>query len=347
MTSRFWKHPNGRWYFEIRANRRKYRFSARSGDKEVAKALLKQKMQEVARRGPVALDSSRITYDDLEKNFLTNYEINGKRSLGRARQSCLFLSRYFSRWTAQQITTPTVQDYVRARQGESRANATINRELAALKRMFRLALDSDPHFPMPRITLLQEAPPRAGFFEREQFEAVLGHPRPEIKPVALFAYETGWRLREILNLEWRHVDLQEGSVRLDPGMTKNGRGRVAYLTPGLHELLRGLAASTRELQERREVKVPWVFHRRGQRILRFYGSWRTACRKAECSGMLFHDLRRTAIRNMIRAGVHQTVAMQISGHQTTSVFNRYNITNDEDLKEAARKIEAHNRNGHP
>jgi integrase len=339
MTSRLWKHPNGRWYFEIRANRRKYRFSARSGDKAVAREMLRQKEQEIARRGPVALDSSRITYDGLEKHFVTDYEINGKRSLGRAKQSCLFLSRHFSGWTAQQITTVAVYDYVQARQREGRANATINRELAALKRMFRLMLDVDPHFPVPRIALLKEAPPRAGFFEREQFEALLGHLRPEVKPVALFAYETGWRLREVLNLEWRHVDLQEGCVRLDAAMTKNGRGRVAYLTPRLQELLRGLTAATRELQDRRGVnKIPWVFHRRGQRIFRFYGSWRTACAKAGCPGMLFHDLRRTAIRNMIRAGVHQTVAMQISGHQTTSVFNRYNITSDEDLKEAARRI---------
>lgn len=177
MTSRLFKHGNGRWYIEIRSNRRKYRFSARSGDKAVAKELLKQKEQEIARRGPAALDSSRITYDDLEKNFLTNYEINGKRSLGRAKQSCLFLSRYFTRWTTQQITTPTVQDYILARQREGRANATINRELAALKRMFRLVLDSDP--PLLRA---EDRPAQGSSAARGLFRAGAVRGRPGSSP---------------------------------------------------------------------------------------------------------------------------------------------------------------------
>src|SRR3989442_1016390 len=98
-----------------------------------------------------------------------------------------------------------------------------HRELACLRRAFNLAskakLLSRDH--VPDVPMLQEAPPRAGFFEGEQFQAVLKCLPPDIKPVALFGYETGWRLREVINLQWRQVDLQGGSARLEPGSTKN------------------------------------------------------------------------------------------------------------------------------
>jgi integrase len=156
--------------------------------------------------------------------------------------------------------------------------------------------------------------------------------------VAQFACELAWRFREVVTLQWRQVNLVDGIVRLDPGSTKNGEGRVAYLSPELLAILRAQHAATRELEREKGIIIPWVFHRKGRRILRFLASWQTACKKAGIPGMLFHDLRRTAVRNMVRAGVPERVAMQISGHKTRSVFERYNIVSDGDLKEAANKI---------
>jgi integrase len=201
-------------------------------------------------------------------------------------------------WRAAKISTPDVRAYVEKRRAAGFANGSVNRELAALKRMFRLAvqagrLDRAPHIPM-----LQEAPPRAGFFEADRFEAVLGHLPPDVRPIALFGYETGWRLREIITLEWRRVDLDRGCARLDPGTTKNREGRLAYLSPGLLDALRDQAAATRDLERKRGVIVPWVFHRRGRRIATFRRAWVAACRKAGVPGMIFHDLRRTAVRNV-------------------------------------------------
>jgi len=196
--------------------------------------------------------------------------------------------------------------------------------------------------------MLKEAPPRAGFFEAEQFQGVLRHLRPETRPIAIFGYETGWRLREIITLEWRQVDLTEGSVRLDPGTTKNRDGRVVYLSPALLDVLRAQERATRDLERTKGVIVPWIFHRRGRRILRFLASWQTACKQAGVPGRFFHDLRRTAVRNMVRAGIPERVAMQISGHKTRSVFERYNIVSEADVKDAAMKIGAHHqRNGTP
>jgi integrase len=174
-----------------------------------------------------------------------------------------------------------------------------------------------------------------------QFHAVLRHLRSEVKPIALFAYETGWRLREIIPMQWHQVDLQASTARPDPGTTKNREGRLAYLSPALLDVLRAQEAATRALERDKGIIIPWVFHRRGKRILRFLASWQTACKMAGVPGMFFHDLRRTAVRNMVRAGVPERVAMQVSGHKTRSVFERYNIVSEGDLQEAARRISAY------
>lgn len=323
---------------------RKFRETVRSPHREDAVRLLKQREGEIARGRPLFSHADRLTFDAVAKDFITDYQVNAKKSLGKARKTVQKLTEFFSGWKVVNITTPTIRTYVERRQREGFSNGTINRDLAALKRMFSLAVKASllSHDYRPSISMLKEAPPRSGFFEPEQFQTVLRYLRPEIRPVALFAYETGWRLREVITLEWRHVDLTEGSVRLDPGTTKNGEGRIAYCSPELLAVLRAQKAATRELEREKGILVPRVFHRRGRRILRFLASWQTACKKAGVPGMLFHDLRRTAVRNMVRAGIPERVAMQISGHKTRSVFERYNIVSESDLRAAASRLAAHN-----
>jgi integrase len=329
-------------------NGEKLRETVKTSDRQEAKRRLRQREGEIAQGLRPALEAERLTFDDMAKDFIRDYEINGRRSVGKARTSVRHLAEHFGGWRAVNITPREIRAYVGRRQQAGYANGSINRHLAALKRMFRLALQGGRVQRVPHIALLLEAPPRAGFFEPEQFEAVLRQLPSAIQPIALFAYELGWRLRELLTLQWRQVDLQVGSVRLDPGSTKNREGRVAYLSLGLLAVLRAQAEATRALELRRGCIIPWVFHRNGGRafrqhggrIFRFTATWRTACRKAGVPGMLFHDLRRTAVRNMVRAGVPERVAMQISGHKTRAVFDRYNVTSEADLADAARKTEA-------
>lgn len=164
------------------------------------------------------------------------------------------------------------------------------------------------------------------------------------KPVATFAYYTGWRKQEILTLRWNQVDLNARTVRLKPGTTKNDKGRLMILDG---ELLETVKAQW----ERRKVAeipgqsptllCPFVFHRNGNAIRDFRDSWVAACKAAGLTGRLFHDFRRTAVRNMVRAGVHERLAMSLSGHKTRSVFDRYNIVSEDDLKDAARHTWLH------
>jgi integrase len=164
---------------------------------------------------------------------------------------------------------------------------------------------------------------------------------------------TGWRINsEVLPLQWRQVDLRVGEVRLDPGTTKNREGRVFYLTPELHQLLKEQRAAADDIQRQKKMIVRHVFFHRsvtkagilghwtGHGISEhgFYHAWRQARTAAGCPGSIPHDFRRTAIRNMVRAGIPERVAMKLSGHKTRSVFDRYNVVSDGDLRDAASRL---------
>jgi integrase len=221
------------------------------------------------------------------------------------------------------------------------SNGEINRELTALKRMFNLAIQSGKLLQKPHIPFLKEDNVRVGFFEREQFLAVLARLPEPVRLVATFAYITGWRIdSEVLALEWRQIDFAGGEVRLDPGKTKNGEGRSFPMTRELGELLDQQRVITEKLQRRLKVVCARVFHRAGRPIKSFRKAFRAACKEAGCPGRVLHDFRRTAVRNLVRAGIPERVAMQMTGHKTRSVFERYNIVSAGDLREAAKRLDA-------
>ena len=148
---------------------------------------------------------------------------------------------------------------------------------------------------------------------------------------------------EVLTLERRQLDLETGTLRLEPGTTKNDDGRVVYLTPALKALIVAQLERVRSLERESGHIIPYVFPHlrgphRGKRIQDFKKAWKTACVKAGCPGMLRHDFRRTAVRNMVNLGVPERVAVKASGHKSRTVFDRYHIVSPGDLQEVARKL---------
>jgi integrase len=270
----------------------------------------------------------------LAEDFLTDYRINGRDTLNKAERSVKYLESSFGGMRAANITTDKVKAYIKDRMDQGFSNASINRELAALKRMFHLASECTPPKVtlIPYIPMLKESNVRKGFFEYAEYLALKDALPGYLKPIVTFGYYSGWRISEILSLTWDRVDLKEGKVWLDPGETKNEEGRTFYLTRELIEVMK-------TLHRNRQLHCAYVFHREGKVIKGFRKAWISACKKAGLKGKIFHDFRRTAVRDMVRSGISEKVAMTISGHKSRNVFERYNIVNDQDLREAALKFQ--------
>ena len=315
--------------------------SAHSDKLEVAKRLLRLREGEISQGKLPGICFDKVTFDDLSKDLLADYRINRKRSIERAELAIEHLEKVFKGMKVVNIDTTRINRYIEMRQQEGAANATINRELSSLKRMFSLGAKSSPPkvSGVPCITALKENNVRKGFFEHKEFLALRDKLPDYLKGFATFGYRTGWRHSEIATLTWRQVDLDSGTVRLEPGETKNQEGRTVCLD----EEIKGILQQHKKKRGRGGKVLPWVFlNEHGtDRIKRFDKSWFTACKEAKIGPRLFHDLRRTAVRNMVRAGIPERVAMMISGHKTRSVFDRYNIVSENDLKMAAEKQAAY------
>ncbi len=216
----------------------------------VARRMLRVREGDVERGIPITPKSGRVTFEEAAADLLNAYHINGKKSLEHVRRRVtLALEPAFRGRRLASLTTADVRTYVANRQAAGAANATINRELAALKRMFTLAVQAGKLHARPHIPMLREDNVRRGFFESAQCDAVCRHLPTELQPLVRFAYLTGWRVRsEILPLEWRQVDWQGRVVRLDPGTTKNREGRSYPFTAALEAVLRGQFAAHEALR---------------------------------------------------------------------------------------------------
>ncbi len=166
---------------------------------------------------------------------------------------------------------------------------------------------------------------REGFVEPATFEKIAAHLEQPWRDAAAFAYVTGWRFREVFDLAWSEVDLDVRTVALPARRAKSKKGRTLALVGDLLALM-----------ERRHKAQDGalVFHHQGRRILDIRKRWHKATAAAGVPGLLFHDLRWSGVRNLVRAGVDPTVAMRISGHKTRAVFDRYNIVDEADIAEA-------------
>jgi integrase len=345
------------YWIKYYRNGKPYRESTKGTKEAEAKRLLKRREGEISQGKLPGIYFDRVRFDELAEDFLRDYILNKKKSLGRAKISVDHLKEEFEGVRITEITSPRIEAYIEKRlewacrkchksfdpQDECPfcnsddlksgvANATINRELSALKRMLNLGARQTPPKVdrVPWIPMLKENNTRKGFFEHGGFLALREALPDYLETIVTFGYNFGWRLSEILGLTWDRVDLKNGIVRIETGETKNDDARTVYLDDELNDMFRQLFIN-------RMLNIPQVFLRDGQPIKGLRKAWLKACKDIGLGGKLFHDLRRTAIRNMVRAGTPERVAMMISGHKTRSVFDRYNIVSEKDLKEATRR----------
>ena len=318
----------------------RYRSSG-SMSREVAENMLRDELARKADGLAASPDPRRCRVDDLLDALKNRYRVEGRRSLERVEDAIEHLLRLFSHVSAAQVKGSDILRYANLRLEEKAAPATINRELAALRAAYRLGLDNDAIVSMPRIKLLPENNARQGFADAQQVEAICRHVSADMADVVRFMFITGWRSRsEVLPLKWAQVDLAGGFVRLEPGTTKNQEGRAFPMIPELRALLERRQADTRRCERAQGRIIAHVFHRYGKPMKSIRRAWKTACDLAGVPWLLPHDLRRSAVRNLERAGVSRSVAMKLTGHKTEAVYRRYAIVAENDLREAGAKLAA-------
>jgi integrase len=337
------------WWAKSYEGGKAVRWSLGTKDKVEAKRRLKLHSQ--PRQAPPT--SKPITWDEAATTLLGFYRALGTRNPVEAEKTLRALTQYFHGWQLADITTAAIQRYAVQERGRNLAAATVNLRLATLRRALRLAHERGELDKLPLIRMLRPASPRSGFFEPHEFEAVAAHLPPDLELVARLAYTCGWRIdSELLPLTWSQVDLGQGTLRIPPGGSKNRDGRLVYLTPALKDGLAFQRARVLNVERELGLGIPWVFPqlrggRKGTPRKELRKPWYRACERAGVH-RLKHDLRRTAVRDMVNSGIPERVAMTITGHRTRTVFDRYCIVSPGDLQEAARRLAQTNprQNGH-
>lgn len=325
---------------------------------EEARKRLKARLREIWGDRFVGPNEERVTVDELLDDLIKHLELKSAKSIDSVKSHLKPVRAFFVGDRAHHVTADRVEDFIRQQQEatdddgnpDPYSNAAINRQTGALRQAFRLAARKRKISRVPYIPQLLEDNARQGFIEPAAFEALASKLPEPVNDIARFAYLSGWRKEQVLSLRWDQVDRTGKTVR-PLGQSRNKRTPGLPLVGGLWGVIerRWTARRFKVLDEKGEptsvTKMSeYVFHSgQGARIVDFKRSWATAAKAAGLQHVLFHDLRRSAVRNMIRAGVPQSVAMRISGHKTTAMFNRYDITSDADKREALAKVEEYSK----
>lgn len=325
-------------YYDLNGKQR----SESSGTRVKSKAqkLLTSRMESV-RKGEL-VDVRKLRYEHIKSILVADYKTSGKLvdvdgTLLAAGRKGLFdaLDGFFGGMAVHSITTDKLREFVAKRKAQGSSGPTCNRNLALLRRMFRLAqrenkIQNVPFFPME-----EESPARQGFVEQKDFQMLRDALPEALRPFVTFLYTTGCRTGAAKKIVWQWVQLDEGIIELPAGVTKNGDALTLPLSTELVGMLKKMF----------RVDSKPVFD-----TTNFRKEWNKACVKVKLGtqtghvyrGLIPHDLRRSAVRNMRKAGVDQATAMSISGHKTVSVFQRYNIVDTKDKLSAMAKVEQFN-----
>lgn len=337
------KKQASKWWLRIGVHGRKVPIPTGTSDYNEARRFQRKKAVELAEGQVAGLTAGKITLEVLERRIVDDYHNNSRTSTRHIPLNFTHLRQHLGHLRAHQIDEDAIEGYKAKRLGEGAAPATVNLELASLQRALNLVARKLPRVPKVKYLAVKNA--RAGFFERPEFDTILAQipldrgKRRDLGAPLEVAYITGWRLHsEILTRQWRHVDFVGGWIRLDPHETKNDEGRMFPLTPDLRRVLEAQREWTGTLEKIRGIVIPWVFHRWGKRIVSIQKAWENARAAAGQPNALVHDFRRTAVRNLERAGVPRSAAMKMVGHRTEAMYRRYAIVDEAVLKDAGAQL---------
>jgi integrase len=315
-------------------------------------------------------EQKKITVNLLLDNLESDYRLRGIDS-PQFRSHMKRIREHFGDWRAVEVTAAEVDRYIEKRLADGARPASVNRAVQVFGQSFNLAVERGLLNSAPKFRHLSEADnARQGFFAERELRAVVDNLPAYLQDFTLFGFLVGWRKGEIASLQWADVD--RDCIRLRPEHSKNGEGRVIVLEGELRELIERRTAARTVKTDTSTVLSALIFHNgHGEPIVDTRKAWARACCMAgvgkmvcptceeavdakhtcaKCSktwkyeelkyaGKIFHDLRRSSVRNMIRAGVPEKIAMTLSGHKTHSMLSRYNIINETDQREALRRTQ--------
>ncbi len=309
--------------YRLNGQRHEVRESLRTADKAEAMGLAKRRLMELGIVAPQ-------TIAGLLEALIQEYQMQGRKSIEAVKSRVKTLVRLLGERPVQEVTTPVLRQYVQARLQAGKSPATVNRELSALHTAMAMALDDGMLDRLPKFPRLKETGLRQGTYTREEFERIHTELASHLKPLFLFGYLTGRRKGEILQIKWEDVHLEEGYITVRASTTKTGQ-------PDRIPLFGELMVLIRELPKDGE----FLFQYQGKPLKYIRWGWKAACRRAGLPDKLFHDLRRTVATDLVMAGADYKTAMAVTGHKSMSVFQRYQIVNQDSIKAAMDRLNKH------
>ena len=278
----------------------------------------------------------RVLVDQLLDLIVEDYRFNRRSSTYDLELRIdKHLRPFFGQKKAVDVTTTVIKNYTAARSKKAEP-ATINKELAYLRRAFRLGHQNEPQLveKVPYFRMLPVDNARSGIVTHEQYRAIRDSLPSYARVALVIAYHTGARKGEIRKIRLDRIDLKADRIELPGKTTKNKAPRYLPIYGDMKAEI-SMAISLANPQ------CPFLIQRDGCAVHDWEKSWKTACELAGMDNALFHDLRRTALTNMIEAGFSEKEAMEISGHKTRHVFDRYHIVSARRLKYLAGRLESH------
>lgn len=335
----------------------KYALGPRPGTVIVHRSEVKKAQRQLdRRRGEVASQrfigavERTLKFEDLVKLVREDYQLKDRRSTASLESRIANLAGFFDGIRVSDITPGLITQYqldrkdgrvraVRRRRKDGKpagrrlrpaANSTVNRDLEVLKRSFRLAARKElvSHVPEFPEDLSEKDNVRQGFLEHPTYLALRRAFPKDFADVLDFGYLVGWRKGSIQTLRWPSIDRAANVIYLPARNNKTGKPFRLWMFPELRTVVDSR-------QAKRHPESDLVFHVDGRPMGEWDGTWKRACQVAGVPGLLFHDLRRTATRNLIRAGVDPKIAMKITGHETEAMLRRYDISAEDDVRNAA------------